>query len=521
MARKNSRWFWILAIIILLGGVAWYATTRLRIQPVEPEPAGAALPESAMPLPEPEYTPLDGADRGQNAGYDVTGKVASEMGEAISGAEVSLYRSAPRWSPPVFEQPNPLETGISNDQGQYQFHLNAAANLWIGIRKEGYARITAFLPVRDTRSTVRDFQLRTGQATLVGFVFDRQDMPVAGALVVANAPPLAIVADNPVIFPAGQLTDSAGKYTLEGLPDGDVAVIASARGFTFGEELGTLKAGQSQQIDFHLSPATPISFAVKNGRGEGIAYATASAPGQFKLAGGDGKGLIEVSLPLELSPFDCTVSADGYLSRTILLDPKAPPAAVVLEDRPALRGRVTAESGGAVPEALVSIWGTGGAQGKFDGAVLTDKAGRFLLPLSYPPVREIKITRLGYLDQRLTFDVNNPPPPEVVVRMKRVEAGLYGRVVDSHGIPVKRFVVHLRDAAAKPGGEEYQRSFSDERGAFMITDIAPGTYTLQIQSVLSATTDNVQLATRERVEVRKGFLFGEVLVQFPPLTPGR
>jgi hypothetical protein len=197
------------------------------------------------------------------------------------------------------------------------------------------------------------------------------------------------------------------------------------------------------------------------------------------------------------------------------LDPKAPPAVVTLEDKPVLRGRITAEAGSAIADALVSVWGTGGVQGKFDGAVATDRMGRFSLPMSYPPTREIRVTRLGYFDQRLTFDGNKPAPPEVAIRLKRVEAGIYGRITDYRGVPIRRFVVHLRNAAAKPPIQEYQRSFSDDRGAFSVTDAAPGVYTLIIQSVQSFTTDEVQIVTRENVEIRKGFLLGEILMQFP------
>ena len=80
-------------------------------------------------------------------------------------------------------------------------------------------------------------------------------------------------------------------------------------------------------LPFNLPPASPISFVAKNSRGEAIPHATATAPGNFKIAGGDKRGVIEVSVPAEVSPFDCTVAADGNKASTLLLDPKAPPAA--------------------------------------------------------------------------------------------------------------------------------------------------------------------------------------------------
>ena len=99
--------------------------------------------------------------------------------------------------------------------------------------------------------------------------------------------------------------------------------------------------------------------------------------------------------------------------------------------------------------------------------------------------------------------------------MKRVETGVYGRVVDYRGVPVQRFVVHIRNTAGGSGSSEYQHAFSSDRGAFVVTDIAPGTYNIFIQSIQSANTDDVQLVRLDGVEFRKGFLYGEVIAQFP------
>ena len=518
MARNKKLWISILLVLLACAYFFWFLIIRPRNRTAEQavQPSDPLQEEIAKPLPEPSYMPVSESVTESSSGYEVSGQVTSELAEALAEAKVSLYRSAPRWSPPDFEQPAPLDTQTSDAEGRYRFRMNAPANVWIGIRKEGYAAIYAFLPVRDTKATVRDFQLRPATATLVGFVFSKEDTPVPGALVLVNVPPFTPVADNAVLVPTGRLTDAGGKYAMEGLPDGEVSIVASARAHLLQEELNTLKAGQSVQVDFHLPPATPISFVVTNSRGEFIPYATATAPGQIRISGGDRRGVIEISVPLELSPFDCTVAAEGYITKTVLFDPKAPPGAVTLEDRPVLKGRITEETGGPVAGALVSVWGTGGVQGKFDGAVPTDKAGRFSLPLSYPPVREIRVARLGYFDHRVTFESSKPAPAEVSIRLKRVEAGLFGRVIDYRGMPIKRFVAHLRTPAAKPPVQDYQRSFNDDRGAFTITDVVPGNYSLIIQSVQATTADDVQIMTRENVEIRKGFLLGEILIQFPP-----
>ncbi len=519
MARKWKLWLGVASLIVFLLA-AWFLIGRRWNRPVQqaslpPESGQSAAEVLQGERPVPAYVPLGESQLHASEAvpeYRLSGKVTSEMGEPLPGAVVSIYGTPPRWSPPSFEQPAALATQTCGEQGQYEIRLKVPANLWVTIRKDGFAASNAFLPVRDLKLAVRDFSLPVAESSISGFVLDKQDAPVAGALVAANIPPSGPMADNQFPAPIARVTDAAGKYTLEGLPDGDVGIVASARGFSQREEQTSLRAGQPQLLNISLSPASTISFPVRNSRGEPLPYATATAPGFFKIAGGDKRGLIEFAVSQEISPFECTVAAVNHKAATILLDPKAPPSSVVLEEMPVFRGRVLTEAGKAADGVQVVVIGKGGVQGKFDGAAETDKNGRFSLFQAYPPAQEVRASKTGYFDQRREFDVSKPAPQEVVLRLKSVEAGIFGRVVDYKGLPVKRFIVHLRVGA---GGQDYQRSFADDSGRFLITDVAPGTYTLIIQSALAATTDNVQLFNQEGVEIRKGFLFGEFLAQFP------
>jgi hypothetical protein len=362
---------------------------------------------------------------------------------------------------------------------------------------------------------VRDFQMEPALVAISGIVLDKKDVPIAGALVVANVPPFVLTPDSPVLSPVAGTTDAGGKFTIEGLPAGDVSFVAFAPGYVQQEDLSPLKVGDNELLSFNLSPAPRISVAVQNSRGEPVPAAVATAPGYFKIAAADDKGVIEFSAPVEMGPIDCTVAAEGYQSNSLSLDPKAPPATIVLDDKPVLSGKVTGESGEAIEGAQVSVFGTGGTQGKFDGATVTDKMGRFSLALSYPPVREVRVSRTGYFDQRVPLDQETPAQPAVTIRLKRVEAAIYGRVIDYRGIPVRRFVIHLRNVEVQPGGPEFQRSYNTLNGRYMISDVAPGVYSLLVQSVTESTAEDVQVVRMEPLEIRKGFLFGEVLAQFP------
>jgi hypothetical protein len=488
------------------------ATEQQSQQPQKPAPAQGtakeAPPATYLPVGEASLREFDSGSE-----YVVSGKITTELMEPVAGATVSAYGSPPYWTPPSFEQPAPLDTQTCDDAGAYQVRLKLPANLWIMVKMQGYAPIVSFLQVRDTRVAVRDYQLRPTGATVSGIVSDKKDLPVAGVMVIANTPPFTLLADSVVFLPKAQVTDSAGKYTIEDLPEGDVSLVATARGYAEQEELSPLRKGNNDLVNFSMPAATPISVAVKNSRGEALPYATAAAPGFFKIAGADKRGVIEFSIPLEIGPFDCTVAAEGYRSRTIQLDPKSPPASVMLDDRPVIKGKVISETGEAVAGALVTILGTGGAQGKFDAAIQTDGKGMFALSLTYPPMREIRISRLGFFDQRVSFDKGKEPPADFAIRLKRVEAGIFGRVIDYRGIPVKRFVIHLKNNQA--GGKGYQRSFSTGNGKYAVTDVTPGVYELIIQSVAGSTAEDVQLWRMDQMEIRKGFLIGEVMSQFP------
>ncbi len=62
------------------------------------------------------------------------------------------------------------------------------------------------------------------------------------------------------------------------------------------------------------------------------------------------------------------------------------------------------------------------------------------------------------------------------------------------------------------------RDFESEDGQFSVTNVPAGTYDLRIQSapfgpLNSATVRNLQV---NGVEIRKGYMYGELLFQFPP-----
>jgi hypothetical protein len=300
-------------------------------------------------------------------------------------------------------------------------------------------------------------------------------------------------------------TDASGKYVLNQIPT-DLATIGAAS-HAHKEQVkmvdDDLKIGDCQHFDFDLEPALEISFVVKNTRGEVIAHAGSL---------GNGSGMIMFTVPPEKPPFEYMVRARGYMAKTILLDPKAPPSAVVLEDGPPLRGYVTSESGDAIVGAKVDIEGS--------GVAVTDDKGRFSLPT--PSASDIRITvnKIGFLEWRIGYEFKDAPP-EIEIRLKQAETGFLGRVLDSNGIPISKFRISVQSSTMK-SGIHYLRLFESDNGTFAIMDVPPGTYDIEVEFQPNPSSLPRRMMNINRVDIRKGYFYGEILFQFPsPADEGK
>ena len=64
-------------------------------------------------------------------------------------------------------------------------------------------------------------------------------------------------------------------------------------------------------------------------------------------------------------------------------------------------------------------------------------------------------------------------------------------------------------------GEGCERDFEGNDGVFSVTDLPVGTYDLEIGTLPYSRAISRQFQMIRGVEIRKGFYYGEVLVQFP------
>ena len=80
------------------------------------------------------------------------------------------------------------------------------------------------------------------------------------------------------------------------------------------------------------------------------------------------------------------------------IDPKHPPAEVVLDEADTFSGQVLSESGDPIPGAIVRI-----TPSAAEGYVVSDNAGLFSVPLADYPVGAVDVRKPGYARVQITY----------------------------------------------------------------------------------------------------------------------
>jgi hypothetical protein len=124
------------------------------------------------------------------------------------------------------------------------------------------------------------------------------------------------------------------------------------------------------------------------------------------------------------------------------------------------------------------------------------------------------VSKTGYIEQSEIGHVgSNALAPEMEICLRQSEGGILGRVVDDAGKPAERLQITFSG-----GSGRYIRGFESDQGIFSVTDIPAGTYDLSIQVVPYAPLESqvMQRMQLKSVEIRRGYFYGELLIQLPP-----
>jgi len=384
-------------------------------------------------------------------------------------------------------------------------------------RKTGYMTVWARLHVREPGVVMQDFHMSETSACVQGAVFDDNSNAVTGALVMANGGGGEY---GTAAVPVGQTTVAGGSFSLDALPEGLVIVTVSARGFLDQIDKVNLSVGPCKHVDVRLQRADTINLLVKDHRGQPIV--DAAFVGGVEIFRGNKQGRVELKVPEGTPPFECDIKARGFKAKTIMIDPMNAPKDVVLDDADTVMGIVMSESGNPIQHARVqpimfpkNLPGTGGmiVDPQPQEATESDAEGRFAFAVNAPPLAEIRVTARGFSENHIEFSDADRVPSYLEIRMSPANAGIFGRVVDATGTPVKHLSVRMQDTAKKREGI-YTRQFDTSDGLFSVDDIPAGTYDVTFRIPIGS----VPQLRLEHVEIKEGYLYGEVLLQFSQYT---
>lgn len=536
MAGRRRRWLWLLLLLVLILGTLWHSERQRNNQLAHRVASSAVenkfeIPQtradlSVQPQRRPSYISVKEArlqDYERNAMFVLIGKVTSEQGGPLPGAVVSLHSSKGEW--PRYEWPTPLISQTCDNEGRYTIRLRSPMHAYVLVRKEGFTQKEAQIDFVVPETIEMDHRLLPAPACAEGYVLDQAGAPIPGARVSLAMGDVVMATLHSTFSPIFTTADVTGKYLLRGLPEGNGNLWVFSERHLPGDTAIKLKTKDCQRVDFHLAEGLPLSFSVKNARGKAVPSPRAFAPGHASdeayFATGDEEGVVQLAIPPDLGPFDCTVDAVGYKNKITRVDPQAPPSVIVLEDaevspKEVFKGRVVDETG--MPVEGAKLDGGGGVAG-------TDKDGRFSIVGSSGTLSgsKFKVSKPGYIPQvvipgfieqpggRLDSET---PNAEVIISLKRGEGGIYGRAVDEAGKPVKRFHMILTTET----WTVYHRDFDNDDGLFSVVDVPAGIYDISFTSlpINDRKPFLIERLLLKRIEIRRGYYYGEIVAQLLP-----
>jgi len=121
----------------------------------------------------------------------------------------------------------------------------------------------------------------------------------------------------------------------------------------------------------------------------------------------------------------------------------------------------------------------------------------------------------GFSWSGTSFDLSRPVLPDEKIVLAESEGGIHGRVTYDDGLPVTRFRMTISTIREEPRSSIYERDFESNDGVFSIADLPAGTYDLAVDTLPYSRAISRQSASVDRIEIRKGYYYGEILVLFP------
>ena len=486
----------------------------------------------------------------------VTGRVVNEAGAPVPGVPVALTRRF------VFGPGEPRRDAVETDQdGRFSLRGDhSGSGLVVRATPASLVRATANVP-SDARGEfdVGEMVVAYG-GSLSGTVRDDTGQPIAGAEVgvlrgrSSGSDGLILMGDFGGPQERTTETDASGRYQLDAVAAGEVALVVSREGFTRGSRKGVVvrKGEVTRDVDVEISRGQVIRGVIVGTNGQPVEGARVhvqetvidlSEPGMGALIGGDravttdANGVFELSGLKEeqyhvyaskdgLLPTSATNVAAGSTDLRLALEPSGMVygyAIDVATDEPLDHFDVTVsghEGGFYGPGVRVRSEATvhrGAEAAKLVGVSATD--GLFVV--SSLPSREVDVVveADGYVRYRFGPVTVEPGKTARVDAELTPAVSVAGVVVDPDGNPVAGARVTLSpsqdeggdgsvrirrvsaaigdDAPGFIGGPGVETQSSDQDGRFKLDGLKPGRYDLLATHRDWAASDKTTLTLEE------------------------
>jgi hypothetical protein len=243
-------------------------------------------------------------------------------------------------------------------------------------------------------------------------------------------------------------TDDNGQYTLDGLTDGDYAVIVTGQGVAYRK---TFTVSGDTAGDILLPPIQLTGSVTELGSGEPLDGATIQAQlqtsdstggGRFsmKMGTGDSTGRFTID-DVDPGIYQVTARRDGYQAKvqTITVGSDSQSVDFGLQRGEGISVRIAdGITGLPLKGVIVSAVDGGGGVG-YQGTITLDSSGKGEINSLAPGRYAVHFFADGYASRTSVMDAPSPLTPVVLTPGGRVDVAtalpLSGRIVDSSGLP--------------------------------------------------------------------------------------
>ncbi len=468
----------------------------------------------------------------------------------LTGLEIALEIDSQRFSMSAVEATEVFDRSAPVDgDGRFELRaLDAVHPYELGVESDSFADWTRDdLELDSGRVLEIEVQLLSG-ATVRGRVVDPQGQGAAGAKVQAFR---TLVWSFPDDEQAEVETAADGTFSLEHVASGTAVVRAERDGFlespleklelrdrevreglTLMLEAGDSVAGKVRfedgataagaEVEVGFDPAAMMGMGAMNASRGARGKATSAEDGGFEVRGlGRGPFVVKASLARKPEGLEQTWRAERSG-----VQPGTPDLELVLAPPCTLLGRVTDRAGQPIRKFRVQasvkseVFFMPGESRRED---FEDEQGAFAIADLTPGTWKVSVTAEGFAPGPPVEVVLPRAEPEPLVLVLDVAAGVAGTVLDPEGDPVSgaKVTVQVESSSSMErliGRLELPETRSDERGAFLLSGLAPGTHSIYAvhaehaaSEVVPAEVDAGEVSTGLVLRLRDGAVItGEV-----------